>query len=169
MHIDSCEIQALKGKVCAADEEFSFAQACHEAWKPTAHDAGLHERVGISYAANTFNLIRLVLRREMVLALMRLWDKDKRTINLHSMGNALSDKRIVDALAADYAAIWAHLPPSNLDDVPEELRVEVTEAVRLSELEFSQRQGDELREKASEAISVIRKYQEDSSGYRIPG
>jgi hypothetical protein len=161
--INSPEIQKLKAKVRAADEEFAFAQACHEAWKPTAYDAELHQRLGSSYATNTFNLIRLVLRREMVLGLMRLWDKDKRTVDMRSIANALADKRIVDALAADYAAHWQGVNPSDLQGVPEQYRAALADSHSKSEMKFGQQQSDKLREKASEAICIIRKYQEGGS------
>jgi hypothetical protein len=165
--VNSPEIQALKKKVRAADEEFAFAQACHEAWKPAAYDKELHQLVGYSYAANTFNLIRLVLRREMVLGLVRLWDKDKRTVDMRSIANSLADKRIVDALAADYAAHWQGINPSDLQEVPEQHRAELAELISNSEMEFGQQQSDELRKKTFKVISIIRKYQEDGSGYEI--
>ncbi|MGE0260092.1 MAG: hypothetical protein AB7T18_15210 [Alphaproteobacteria bacterium] len=166
MDINSPEIQALKAKVRAADEEFAFAQECHETWKPAAYDIQLHERIGYSYVANAFNLIRLALRREMVLGLMRLWDKDKRTVDMQSIANALSDTRIVDALASNYAAFWTSLEPPNLRDIPEYLRSEFTELISAHEKKFGQEQGNKLRERASEAVSIIRKYQKDGSGYR---
>ena len=50
-----------------------MAMAFTRAWKPAAYDRDLHQRLGTSYAANTFNVIRQVLRREMVLALWRIW------------------------------------------------------------------------------------------------
>jgi len=114
MNIDAPEILALRAKVRAADEEFHVAMACHEAWKPAAYDGAVHERMGNSYASNTFLVVRQMLRRETLLALMRLWDEDKRAVGMTSIANALDDKRIMDALAADYAAQWGNLTLSGL-------------------------------------------------------
>jgi hypothetical protein len=44
----------------------------HETWKPIAYDNDLHRRMRTSYATNTFNIVRVALRRKMVLALLRL-------------------------------------------------------------------------------------------------
>jgi AbiU2 len=58
-------------------------------------------RIGASYASNTFLTVRTALRREMLLALMRLWDNDSRVVSMISIGNTLRDKRVVDAFTAD--------------------------------------------------------------------
>src|ERR1700759_1325832 len=73
-------IAALQTKGRAASEEFNMAIACHEAWKPAAYDAALHERLNQAFTASTFITIRQVLRLEMLLALMRLWDRAVRLI-----------------------------------------------------------------------------------------
>jgi hypothetical protein len=152
------EIVALQAKVKAADEEFHIAMACHEAWKPAAYDTSLHDRIGTSYAAHTFLLVRQVLRREVVLSLTRLWDGDKRSVGMSSIANALGNERIMDALAAHCAAQWGGLPVSNWDDIPEEQRPAVLEAVQSSEAQFGLSQGELLRERAAEAINIIHRY-----------
>lgn len=40
----------------------------------------------------------------MLLALIRVWDTNKRAIRVHSVVAALSKKELIDALAADRAA-----------------------------------------------------------------
>src|SRR5207302_7152020 len=92
------KILALRRQVKAADEEFHIALAFHEAWKPAAYDTALHERIGRSYAAHTFRVIAAALRREMLLALMRLWDKHSGALRMKSVGDALRKPRIIDAL-----------------------------------------------------------------------
>src|ERR1700726_4068602 len=101
MDIKDPTITALRAKVTAAREEFDMAVTFHEAWNPAAYDSDLHVRMGASYASNTFLTVRTALRREMLLALMRLWDNDSRVGSMISIGNTLRDKRVVDAFTAD--------------------------------------------------------------------
>jgi hypothetical protein len=104
MKIDDQKIVSLREKVNAAHQEFDMAVTFHEVWKPAAFDGGLHKRMGASYATNAFFVVRTALRREMLLALMRLWDKDERAIGMASIAATLGDKDVIDALAADRAA-----------------------------------------------------------------
>jgi AbiU2 len=164
MEMSAPEILALQAKVRAADEEFHIAIACHEAWKPAAYDSALHARIGTSYAANTFLLVRQVLRREVVLSLTRLWDDDKRSVGMGSIANCLSDKRILDALAGHYAAEWGGLRQYNVDDIPVEERPAVLEAIQRNETQFGLREGEALRERAAEAIKIIRNYECGGAG-----
>ncbi len=106
MDINDPTITALRAKVTAAREEFHMAVTFHEAWKPAAYDTDLHVRMGASYASNTFLTVRTALRREMLLALMRLWDSDSdsRLVSMKSIANTLRDKRVIDAFTADGVA-----------------------------------------------------------------
>jgi hypothetical protein len=98
------EIVSLRAHVKAAEEEFDQAVQYHEMWKPAAYDAGLHQRVSRSYAANGLLIVRAALRRETLLALMRLWDKDSRAVRMEEIAKILKGKKIIDALAADRAS-----------------------------------------------------------------
>jgi AbiU2 len=61
--------------------------------------------MGDSFASHTFVVVRVALRREMFLALMRLWDKDSRAVRMkESIADVLRDQSVVHALAADSAA-----------------------------------------------------------------
>jgi hypothetical protein len=161
--IDDPKILALRAKVRAAQEEFDTAMACHETWKPAAYDEKLHERIGRSYAANTFRVVRQALRREMLLALTRLWDKDSRAVGMTSIANTLRDGRIMDALAAECEGHWDDLHLSGLEDIPEEQRASVVQAARRSETEFGREQSAALRQRAADAISIIGNYAEGGS------
>jgi hypothetical protein len=97
------EIDTLKEKVKAAQEELDMAITFHEAWKPMAYDGNLHARMGNSYAAQTFFTVRHALRREMLLALLRLWDKDANAIRLENIGHLLKKDEIIRALAGPRA------------------------------------------------------------------
>jgi hypothetical protein len=105
MSANDPKIASLRAQVDAAHEEFNLAVMFHEAWKPTAYDAQLHERMGRSYATNTFQVIRLALKREMLLALARLWDKPSNALRMEeSIGAPLRNAQVIAALAEERAA-----------------------------------------------------------------
>ncbi len=93
-------IAVLRTKVRAARQEFDLAVTFHELWKPAAYDDDLHKRMGVSSATNAFNVVRAALRREMLLALMRLWDKDGRAIGMQFFASAMREEFVIEALAA---------------------------------------------------------------------
>jgi AbiU2 len=82
MEIDDPQIISLQQKVTAAQQEFDMAVTFHEIWKPAAYDQDLHSRLGESFATQAFLVIRTALRREMVLALIRLWDTNPRAVRI---------------------------------------------------------------------------------------
>jgi hypothetical protein len=101
MEIDDPTIVALRAKVTAAQQEFDMAVTFHEVWKPAAYDKDLHSRMGKSFASQAFLITRTALRREMVLALVRLWDTNKQAIRMQSVAATLREKEVIDALALD--------------------------------------------------------------------
>jgi AbiU2 len=156
---DDREILALRRQVKAADEEFHIALAFHEAWKPAAYDKPLHDRIGRSYAANTFRVIAAALRREMLLALMRLWDNDSRAVRMKSVGESLEKPQVVEVLAAEAARQWDQpIDPSSVADFPEEDRGRMLEAIRRSEAGYGQQVAEIQRTRIAETVSLIRKY-----------
>ena len=134
MKTDDPKITKLQEKVSAARQEFDLAVAFHEIWKPTAYDQDLHGRLGVSYATQALRVIRTALRRELILALIRLWDKDSRAIGMECIANALGNKKVIDALVL-----------ARVDQSSEDL-----EAIRA-----------DLSEKADKAILLVDKYIED--------
>ncbi len=98
-------IANLKQMVTAAKEEFDLAVAFHEVWKPAAYDQDLHARLGNSYATQAFQVTRSALRREVILALVRLWDVDKQAqgVRMDAIWRILRDKQVIDALAQERA------------------------------------------------------------------
>jgi hypothetical protein len=104
MDISDPIILQLRERVRAAQDVFDMAVTLHEVWKPAANDLELHQRLGKSYATQAFNVVRMALRREMVLALMRLWDRDTRAIGMPSMTETLNEGAVLDALVIDRAA-----------------------------------------------------------------
>ena len=77
MNVQDPSIRALEAMVTAMTEEFDLATSFHEIWKPAVADSDLHKRMGKSYATQAFLVIRMALRREMLLALTRMWDSNK--------------------------------------------------------------------------------------------
>ncbi|MGA9669043.1 MAG: hypothetical protein WBQ94_07540 [Terracidiphilus sp.] len=141
MKSDDPKIAKLQEKVTAAQQEFDLAVAFHEVWKPTAYDENLHGRLGVSYATQAFRVIRTALRRELILALTRLWDKDGRAIGMECIAKALGEKEVIDALAL-----------TRVDQ-----NSELFEAIR-----------SDLSEKADKAIQLVDKYtKEDGAGNAV--
>src|ERR1700712_597616 len=92
------EIEGLKNMVDTARQEIELAVMFHETWRPTAYDTGLHARIGTSYAAHAFQIIRLSLRRELLLALTRVWDTNKQAVRMSLIADRLRDKKLFEAL-----------------------------------------------------------------------
>jgi len=99
-------VTQLRGRVQGVDRAFDYVVRTCEAWKLAANDASVHERLGRSYATNTFLVIRQALRRELAMGIARLWDSNRRTDNLFSIANTLEDQRVLTALVAEYREYW---------------------------------------------------------------
>lgn len=104
MDIKDPVIVRLRDQVKAAQDVFDMAVTLHEVWKPAANDKELHDRLGKSYATQAFNVVRVALRRETILALMRLWDRDPRAIGMPYMAETLTNPEVMDALVQDRAS-----------------------------------------------------------------
>ncbi|WP_144155456.1 hypothetical protein [Paraburkholderia sp. BCC1885] len=91
-------IADLERQIDIALEEITLVIGLHESWKPMAYDEALIDRMGTSFATGTFSVIRRALRREMLMALMRIWDDDKRAISIRRIVSALREPGLFDAL-----------------------------------------------------------------------
>lgn len=111
----------------------------HETWKPSVYDDDLRQRMGISYATNTFNVLRIALRREMLLALMRLWDTSRHALRLEHIARTLRDPKVINTLAMDRAPF-----PEARDQM-----------------------SRDLAQRAQEAIALIHKYSKGGSHYAV--
>jgi hypothetical protein len=140
MNIDDPKIGTLREMVTAAMEEFDWAVRFYEVWKIAADDKDLHARMGTSYATHAFLIARAAIRREMLLALMRLWDTRRDTQNpsvrMTWIKATLEDPEVMAALAQDRADRLGQWPGT-------------LEAVR-----------ETMDPKAAEAIDLTRKYME---------
>jgi hypothetical protein len=129
MEIDDPKIVALREKVTAAQQEFDMAVTFYEVWKPAAYDNDLHSRLGKSYASQAFLITRTALRREMLLALIRLWDTNTKSIRMQSIAATLREKDVIDALALDRVT---HLGcPKAFDDMRNDLGTRAAKALQL--------------------------------------
>ena len=92
------EIERLNNLVDTARQEIELAIMLHETWRPAAYDTDLHSRIGTSYAAHSFQIIRLALRRELLLGLTRVWDKNTKAVRMTLIADRLGDKNCFEAL-----------------------------------------------------------------------
>ena len=152
-------IRALRTKVDAATDELDIAVAVHEAWKVAARDRALHARIGTSRVAVPFYIIQDALRRDVILALMRLWDKDRRAVGMKSIANSLCDTRVVDALAADCESHWDIRHHGPLEEMSEEGRA----ALQNHESAFAREQSTALRARVVEVIDIVASYSRGGS------
>jgi hypothetical protein len=106
-------INELKAQVSAMRKEFDQAVAFHATWSPMVHDSNLIERMGASYATNTFNVIQIALRREMLFALMRIWDTNRQSINLQKVAATLNEQTTTQELANERNSSVIDLSSSN--------------------------------------------------------
>lgn len=103
--LESIEERLLKAKTAveAAQGEALLAVQFHETWRPTVSDSDLQKRMGHSFATHSFHIIRMALRREVLLALMRLWDRDSRAVKVTGIAEVLRDAALFDELVRQRA------------------------------------------------------------------
>ena len=108
----------LRAMVKAARHEADQAVTYREAWRPMAHDAQLHERLGKSFASQTFLVIRLALWRETLAALMRIWDRKSDAIHLSWMIAQLQDEKLISELREkQFASLSPEIAEAMLEDI----------------------------------------------------
>jgi len=135
-------ISSLKAAVKAAQEEFDLAVVFHEVWKPTAYDKDLHKRMGRSYASHAFRIVRVSLRREMLLALMRLWDTSPGAIRIDQIARIVCKPDILKALAKERAA-------------------------KFGDIDVERQMLRELRDRAEQVDRLVAKYSRGGSHFDI--
>ena len=135
------DFEKMTAVVKAAEDEIVMAVMFHETWKPAAFDEHLRARIGTSYAAHSFNIIRLALRREMLLALMRVWDSNKAAVRMTAIAEKLKEDKFFQDLVAKRA--------ERLGMVSSGVEMQLTRT---------------LEPKRQAVLSLIRKYAEGGSG-----
>lgn len=113
-------------------------------YRPAAYDTGLHDRIGTSYAAHAFQIIRLSLRRELLLALTRVWDTNQKAVRMSLIADRLRDKKLFEALAqfrARSLGLSSQFAP---------------EAVKKS-----------LKQKRDQVLPLIQKYSENGTAFEV--
>lgn len=142
MKIDDPKIAALRENVTAAQQEFDMAVTFHEVWKPAAYDQDLHNRLGRSFATQAFLITRAALRREMLLALIRLWDSNKHAVRMQSIAATLGKKEVIDTLAFD------RVNRLGLPEAIDEMR-------------------NDLVKKAAEVVLLVNKYDKGGTNHAV--
>lgn len=135
------DLEKMTAAVKAAEDETVMAAMFHETWKPAAFDEDLRARIGTSYAAHSFNIVRIALRREMILALMRVWDSNKAAVRMTAIGEKLKEDKFFGDLVAKRAA--------RLGMVASGVESQLTKT---------------LEPKRQAVLSLIRKYAEGGAG-----
>ena len=102
----STVVEDLREQVRAAGDEFDTVVKFHEVWRPAAYDTALRERMGQSFAAHAYHLVRIALRREVYLGLTRLWGKNRTELRLEDIVRQLRKSTVFDALIADRLKTW---------------------------------------------------------------
>lgn len=138
------DLDEMKLAVAAAEDEIVMAVMFHETWKPAAYDEDLHRRMGNSFATHSFQIVRLSLRRELLMALMRLWDTDKRALRMTSIAEKLRNRDFFDALVLKRAS-----------------------GTGLSSNGVLQFMREALEPKRDAIVRLVRKYSEGGIGYPV--
>jgi hypothetical protein len=128
------ELQKAKVAVEAARDEALLAVQFHETWRPTVADPDLLERMGNSFATHSFHIIRIALRREVLLALMRLWDNDSRSVKVTAIAELLRNNRLFEALVCQRTKALGY-------------SVDVTDSIH-----------EALKQKRDDILRLVRKY-----------
>ncbi|MBT2791216.1 hypothetical protein [Paraburkholderia strydomiana] len=149
---DDKHISRLVEKVKAAENEIVMAVMFHETWKPAAYDENLHERMGNSYATNSFNVVRQALRRETLLALMRLWDDDHRSVGMQAIAKDLSAPSVFGTLVAHRARMRR---PT----------IQLGPSAGLSPTTIEDAYKDTLNERREEFCALVSKYTQGGDGH----
>ena len=104
------DIESLTKRVKAAQEEFDMVVAFHETWRPMAVDADLHARMGASYASQSFLVIKIALRREMLMGMMRIWDYANGSVKIKSIVDDILTATVIDALVVERTkSLWSSI------------------------------------------------------------
>lgn len=102
----SSKVADLKAQVSTAGGEFDTVVSFHEVWRFAAYDKDLHDRMGQSYATKAFHLIRIALRREVFLGLMRLWGSRSDEIRVDHIVKELKKPSVFDELIRERMKTW---------------------------------------------------------------
>lgn len=106
------ELTQFKMMVSICEEQAVMATMFHETWSPTVKDAELSARMGTSFARQTFHIVGWALRRELILALMRIWDRRTDTPNMKRICQWLGEEAKYELLLQERARRISSRPNS---------------------------------------------------------
>lgn len=155
------EFEKMQIEVKAAQDEMIMAVQFHETWKPTAYDKDLHHRMGTSYATHSFQIVRQSLRREMLLALMRIWDSNTKSIRMTAIRENLRNADIFNYVVHKRVADM-RIFPMEMSDTCEDDNTTENDGKSL----FMVSEVKETLEPKRDAIVIlIQKYSQGGSGH----
>jgi hypothetical protein len=97
------DLETLQKQVKAASVEFDKAVMFYEVWQTAMDDKDLHDRLGVSYATNAFRVVVTALRRELLLALTRIWDKPRKSVRMDQIIKKIRNRQTIDLLAQKHS------------------------------------------------------------------
>ncbi|HDR8919212.1 TPA: hypothetical protein QDA96_002035 [Burkholderia vietnamiensis] len=151
---ETANITLVRDIAEAIEQEIALAIMFHETWKPSAYDKELHERMGNSYATQSFNIVRTALRREMLMALARLWEHGAKSISIPTIGRTLSSPEFFGEFCAYRAS---RLRANTISLTPEiDFSVHHDNAVKCT-----------LEKSRAELDALIAKYERGGSHYEV--
>jgi hypothetical protein len=125
-------LDVIKAMTKLCEEQAVMATMFHETWAPTVKDSSLIARMGTSYATQSFHIVAWALRRELILALMRLWDTRSDTTNLIRIRTWVSEEENYAVLLNDRAerlSAKPHTVAGLLRDSLDPIRMRVVEGI----------------------------------------
>ena len=146
------EYKKLRETVLVAEEQAVIAAMFHETWAPTVMDAELSARMGTSYARHSFQIIGWALRRELILALMRMWDRRRDSLSVKHIGEWLSDDCNFEVLLQE-RAVGLHSKPALIMDM---LRQTLSEPRQRAAATISQYMRGGAKFDAFERLRMVR-------------
>ena len=149
-------VAELKKRIRAAVDVLDNAIAFHEAWKPTATNASLHQQMGRSFATNTFLSIRAALRRQTLITLMQLWERNDNGVHLLDFLTVLKEPSVQEALIDDKLNRWRTVR-QGIDDVS------IIQTFQPSEFELAVLEAS-LRQNLVDATTSLQKYEPENAG-----
>lgn len=95
----STKLDILRKQVQAICGEADTALVLHATWQVARDDQALHERLGVSYATNAFRAVVTALRREVLMGLLRVWDKSKGGLRLDRLASEFRKPETIKLLS----------------------------------------------------------------------
>ncbi|NLG91724.1 MAG: hypothetical protein GX486_07685 [Acetobacter sp.] len=149
-------VKKLKSRVEEAGNQIRVAMSFFETWDATVSNKDLYSRLGRSYATGAFKIITFALYREVILGLIRLWDKDKNGTSIPEIARALRDSAVVDALISQIEAESLGQEILAFQNAPPECHIELKKRAEKKANE----DGEQARSRMKRCLEIIERYED---------